>query len=205
MAKPRLQFDEATHTYRLDGAALPSVTTVLKETGFFRHLDAIPERTLEHARQRGTDAHRAIQLYIEGRLDWSTVTDEVYGRVEGFANWCVATGFKPARKGAEVRVYHPNFRYAGTIDAVGAIGKRRVLVDYKTPVAFSKEAKIAARLQMAAYQECLPNGELLERVALHLPGDGAYSAAIFPAAAQKADFGAFLNALSVVNYRRNAA
>jgi hypothetical protein len=201
---PRLQFDEETHTYRLEGRELPSVTTVLGAVGYYDHLRNVPPEKLELARRRGVMAHRAIQLYIQNKLDFSTVSDEVYGRVEGFAAWCKDTGFRPARRSTEVRVFSPSYRYAGTVDALGRIGTRRVLVDYKTPVSMDTSAKKAAALQTAAYQYALPEPEGFERVVLHLPGDGKYEEGepLVTDARATRDFHIFLAALTVFNHRR---
>ena len=57
---PELTFDEATHLYRLNGAELPSVTTVMKplSTEVYGGVD---EWVMERAAGRGTAVHNAIE------------------------------------------------------------------------------------------------------------------------------------------------
>jgi hypothetical protein len=63
-----LVFDEATHTYTLDGERLPSVTQILQRAGAidFSH---IPPTILEAARERGTAVHKAVHYFNENDLD----------------------------------------------------------------------------------------------------------------------------------------
>ena len=63
-----LIFDDATHTYTLDGQVVPSVTGILKASGLI-DFTGIPESILEAARVRGTTVHEAIAYFNEGDLD----------------------------------------------------------------------------------------------------------------------------------------
>lgn len=59
-----VEFDEATHTYRVNGVVLPSVTTVMKplSSSFYEAVDA---GTLSNAADRGTAVHQAIENFLE--------------------------------------------------------------------------------------------------------------------------------------------
>jgi len=63
-----LVFDDATHTYTLDGERLPSVTGILQRSGAI-NFDHIPPSILDKARDRGTAVHRAVHYYNENDLD----------------------------------------------------------------------------------------------------------------------------------------
>ena len=58
-----LTFDPVAHIYRLDGVVVPNVTGILRDEGFVDASWFTP-----YAAERGTKAHRAIELYDEGDL-----------------------------------------------------------------------------------------------------------------------------------------
>jgi hypothetical protein len=72
-----LEFDAATHTYRLDGELVPSVTTVLKSVGLVEY-SHIPQDVLQAAAHRGTAVHYALELLDRGELDYESLdTDSI--------------------------------------------------------------------------------------------------------------------------------
>ena len=91
-----LTFDDATHAYRLNGIPVPSVTQVLRASGyvsFYQDLtDQIADgtrspadgvlalvsrgRRLAEARDRGQRVHTALHLLLEGDLDDDSIDDE---------------------------------------------------------------------------------------------------------------------------------
>lgn len=64
----KLEFDEETHTYTLEGKVLPSVTTLLND-GSYNNVD--PE-ILKKACDRGTTIHKEIELYLKNGLNGTT-------------------------------------------------------------------------------------------------------------------------------------
>ena len=65
----RVAFNEKDHTYLLDGVKMLSgVTSLLKRQGLAPDYGMVDRVVLEYAAARGTDLHRAIQAYLEGRL-----------------------------------------------------------------------------------------------------------------------------------------
>ena len=56
---------------------LPRVTEVLRAVGLGPDFSAVPAATLEHARQRGTALHAAIEWHHEGTLDPDSLHPEV--------------------------------------------------------------------------------------------------------------------------------
>lgn len=108
---------------------LPSVTQILAVTGLGPDYSRVPRHLLEHAGQRGTALHAAIQLYHEGDLDEESLHPEV------------ATGFSAYRKflaesrfeflAGEFEVRHDQWLYLGHPDLLGSLGGKRVLLDTK--------------------------------------------------------------------------
>lgn len=196
-----LEFDADTHAYRLDGVAIPSVTQILKAAGMYSYLDAVHPDRLEKARLRGVAVHRAIELYANGTLDWSTVSDEVAGYVEGYTAWAAVRGWQPSL--VEHRFCHPVYRYAGTLDQGGKLGYgEEAVVDFKTMLVFGPAAAAAARLQLAAYCHHAPKPFLKRRIILQLKGNGKYQEHSYPSTTLARDFQIFLAALTVHNYKQ---
>lgn len=78
---PELSFDEAHHIYRLNGLAIPSVTTLMKPLSddFYRTVD--PE-VLDRAAKRGTAIHNAVRTTRSSALeDISPAYAGYFGRV----------------------------------------------------------------------------------------------------------------------------
>lgn len=57
-----LEFDGDTHTYIYDGVILPSVTQLLKKQ-FPDKYEGVTDAVLKRAAERGTQAHKAIEIY----------------------------------------------------------------------------------------------------------------------------------------------
>src|SRR5690348_9868673 len=106
----RLEFEQSTHTYTLDGARVPSVTQVLDP---LLELEGIPAHLLEAARVFGTHVHIACDLMVRGRLDWRALDPNLVPYVEGERNFMRDTGFVVVA--SELRVASSRLRCAGTL------------------------------------------------------------------------------------------
>lgn len=122
-----LVFDEVTHTYRVDGVVVPSVTQILARTGL-TDFSGIPDRIRIAALNRGRRVHQAANYLLEGDLDWATVDDADRGYVESCAAFLAAAEFIVLA--AEIRLFHPVLRYAGTADAIGIWHGERAIADW---------------------------------------------------------------------------
>jgi hypothetical protein len=152
-------FDEETHTFRVDGRIVPSVTGILKaagigHTGTTDEGFEISEEVMEAARDRGTDAHLACQLLDESDLDWDSLDEEIEPYVTGYQNWKDAAGFVPDL--IERPLYNETDDYCGIVDRAGWIGDERVVVDIKTG---SGGLKPWHPIQTAAYAACIPGAK----------------------------------------------
>lgn len=125
-----LTFEEASHTYRLDGAVIPSVTTLLDKLHSFAD---VPEEVLAAARERGTAAHKACHYWDEGDLDEAMLDAQTAGYLAGWKAFIAESGAKFTA--IEAMGSHPLHRYAGTVDRLGVIAGLDWVIDIKTAAA----------------------------------------------------------------------
>lgn len=165
-----LTFDEATHTYRLDGVVVPSVTTIMKPLYNF---DFVSELTLEIASKRGVEVHKACEMYDLDDLDESSL--DGWKWINYFKAWKrfrEESGYVPHL--TEKQVHHPTLKFAGTLDSAGVMNGEEVVIDRKTTASLSS----AIGVQLAAYDEALrqedPKQPKRKRYAVQLRPDGTY-------------------------------
>lgn len=180
MVKPEIIFDEATHTYLVDGEEVPSVTTILQPLTS-RGYGKINPSVLEYAANRGRAVHEALEIYdLGGELE---VVPETEGFIRAYLEW--EQIYRPKWIGVEQIVYSENYGYIGTLDRVGSLNNRELaVVDLKTSQP-TKEALISVCCQTAAYEVAYneAHGEFdtyldmyipLSRFGLFLKSDGTY-------------------------------
>ena len=114
-----LIFDETQHRYFAGGIELPSVTRILAYGGLISY-DFLSAEHREACLERGRRVHALTQLDDEGRLDEESDDAEILGYVEAWRSFKRDYGFTPRL--IEHRVFHPQFKYAGTFDRLGPNG-----------------------------------------------------------------------------------
>jgi hypothetical protein len=124
-----LDFDPTSHTYRVNGMVVPSVTQLLDGAGLTPDYKFISREVLAHARARGLHVDACCDLLDEGDLDWSSVHPEAVPYVESWARFCADYGYEPAA--GQVPLYHPQYGYAGTADSIGTLNGSWVVVERK--------------------------------------------------------------------------
>jgi hypothetical protein len=203
-APHRLDFDPAGHVYRVDGAVVPSVTQCLDDAGLTPDYSLIQPQVLAHARHRGIHVDLCCDLLDEDDLDWASVDREALGYVEAWARFREDQDYLP--RASQVALYHPEHGYAGTLDSVGELAGRWIVVERKAT------ARMAATyaLQTAGYAlpglwAAAPDGILhpvpwpaLARLGVHLKRDGAYTLVPYD---DLDDLGAFLGAVTLARWR----
>ena len=132
-------FDAETHTYRLGGLELPSVTQVLREMGFVddRYFNA-------NARALGVHVHQCCALLASKSLDWSSVHSDALPRVKAFEKFVLETGFQVHQ--AETPMYSERLGLAGTADLIGTMSGCLCILDEKSGAAQAHHA-----LQLGGY------------------------------------------------------
>jgi hypothetical protein len=171
---PELTFDDARHTYRLDGIIIPSVSTIMEPLSNAKY-KGISESTLSRAADKGTGVHNAIENWTKYGIE--DILEEHRPYFDAFLQWWEET--KPEVVGSECRVYHKLMRYGGTIDLLAYIDGKLTLVDYKTTY---KVSDMTCGVQLEAYaQACASHGIKVERKRiLHLTKKGEFEYRPYP-------------------------
>ena len=149
-----LTFDKETHTYFCDNIKCVSVTTVLQELGFI-DLSGIPQDVLDYAALRGTYTHKAIELYLQGKLNEDTLDPAIQPYFQGFKKFASKHELKPLHLEKMFAIKH--LLIAGTVDFIGEVDGKLTLADWKTSSVVTK----AVALQIGGYL-LLANHEVKE-------------------------------------------
>lgn len=163
-----LLFREKDHVYILDGERLPCVSDLCRFISRDIYKDT-PSWMMDAAAERGTAVHKATE-----ELDKSggvCVEDEYAPYVQAYAAFL--HDHDVAWELTEHSLWHPQYRYAGTIDRYGIVDGEKTLVDLKTTYRVYKPLCIASlnlyRLILEAREKAV------ERLLiLHLKKDGTY-------------------------------
>jgi hypothetical protein len=184
-------FDPATHTYRIDGVIVPSVTQVLASVGYSHDEPWFTEE----ARERGTVIHMATAADDRGVLDQEILTDAPWlvPYVEAWRAFRVE--MVKEITATEAQRYDDYRMFAGTVDRIAITrDSRRMILDIK-PASDSP----AYRLQTAGYH-LLDGGGGIKRAAVHLRDDGTYR---FEPHDDPSDLAAFEAALTLTHWKTN--
>lgn len=160
-----LTFDAATHTYRLAGKVLPSVTQIIREAGL---VDAT--WYTEQARERGSAVHLACQLLDEDDLDSDGLDPRIEPYVRAWERYKTEADAEVLE--TERAVVHRVYGYAGRMDVLARVAGDLAVIDRKTGVAGP-----AAGVQTMAYARAYTDETGLvirHRLAVELRADGTY-------------------------------
>jgi len=138
-----LAFDEATHTYSLDGKVVPSVTQILNIANDFGFVN---KDVLDRASKFGTAVHKATELYDACDLNEATLDIALLPYLDAWKMFLSNTNFRVIS--SEARVYSKH-GYAGTFDRLGYLNGRLTLLDIKTSTTVARSTS----LQLAAYEQ----------------------------------------------------
>lgn len=171
-----LKFLPKPHLYILEQGSinlqLPSVTQIIQPISreFYGQIYFI---TLQHAADRGTRVHEAIELVDQ--CGYAPIDDDMTGYMEAYSRWM--RDFEPEIVATEFRGYHRNLYYAGTIDKLIRLpqqGNGLILVDVKTS---STYYPLLVDIQLGGYAQLLeswPGTKIESAWGLQLKPDGTY-------------------------------
>jgi hypothetical protein len=195
-----VEYDDPSHTYRVNGVVFPSVSQVI---AFFCDFSRVKPDVLERKRQIGRATHKCIELHADGALDLDSIDPAVQPY---FDSWLKFIATKPVLiVDAEKIVYSKTHRVAGRLDLVGVMDDTLWLLDAKCVDKMSPETA----LQTAAYAELYretTGTKIAKRGGLQLQPDGS-CARLFPYE-NRSDWMVFLNARNLytwINNHRKAA
>ena len=160
----KLTFDEASHTYAIDGVRVPSVT------GIINRVLPYDFNASEWHLNRGAATHRACELLDNASLDWLTVDPEILPRVQAWESFRRDT---PQMKlvACEERLAHSGLMFAGTVDRIFSDGKHLIVADLKNSVSPQVKIQLAFYSILWAHNK---HHQPLEAVAVELCDDGKY-------------------------------
>lgn len=187
-----LRFEAEGHRYFMDDEEWPSVSAVLEP---LQILDGIPKDVLRAAAEFGSHVHMATDLYDNGVLDEDALDPHLKPYLDGWKSFLNETGAIVVS--SELRVSHPQLRYAGTLDKMILWRDRRHVLDIKSSALVPK----TVGPQTAAYREALLSTELVcapTRYCMHLRGDGSYR---LHTLRDSTDFNLFVSALNIHHWR----
>ena len=180
-------FDAETHTYRIGGAIVPSVTQVIKEVGWVDTTgfnDAARDRgTLVHAALAGLDSGKGCEL--PGEYSGYLHAWEAFRRESGMDAW----------QGIELPAFSEAYLFAGTVDRFN----RDFIVDIKTG-----DVPWWGKYQLAAYSLLL-GGQLRVGMVVGLGADGTYTAKSYQVLDMVRAQRVFLSALTTCQTKRAEA
>jgi hypothetical protein len=189
-----LQFDAERHEYRLGTRVLPGVTSVVQQLD---ELDGIPRDILEAAARFGRHVHKAVELWSRGVLDEAKLDPALVPYLNGWKEFCRHTGAVVIA--SEQRVWHQKLRYAGTLDSIVRIGRRRHLVDVKSSDKVPRSVGPQTAGYARAYIQDAGQSALDKvRMCVHLRPDGEYRLHKYQDAS---DWNVFLSCLNIHNFR----
>lgn len=110
-----LTFDAENHKYFWDKKEIPGVTEIIKKIGVTREYAGVDD----FYRVRGTHVHKAIDLYLHGKLDEASLDPELIPYFNAFLSF--EKKFKPKPIATEVKFVSRDKKWAGTIDFYGGI------------------------------------------------------------------------------------
>ena len=168
-----LEFDEKTHIYKLNGVQVPSVTQVVELLTAGKY--GAGGATLAQAKRRGARVHEICEL-----IDYGAMPDEIEPELVGYIKAYLAflRDYNPTWTHIEHRMASEVYGYAGTVDRIGTIANKTVVVDLKTTSSMDRVSKIALACQLMGYS-LLATGNVLSDaypgLGVQLKKDGRYT------------------------------
>lgn len=170
MSNVKVNFDESTHTYTVNGRALPSVTQICR----FANIDIAANSKpwlKELGAARGTAVHEATMLMDYGEDIPDDFPTEWFGYLNAYRRFL--NDLSPSFELIETPLADVIHGYAGTPDRYGIINGKKTVLDIKTN---TKLNHFYCAAQLDGYTDLLKaNGyEVESRLCLHLDKGGTY-------------------------------
>lgn len=164
-----IDFDEEKHIYSVDGEEKPGVTAILSYITA-SHYGSINEAVLRQAALKGSEVHEACQL-IDYGLEVE-VDPQIAPYVRAYCDFL--NDYNPQWEDIEQRHYCQGGDFCGTVDRMGYIDGKRVVLDLKTTASPTKENYVSYTSQLFAYSLFYDDWAKMKRYILFLKKDGKY-------------------------------
>lgn len=191
----QLTFDEESHTYRIGGQVVPSVTSVIGRVMPVWQAD-------EFYLQRGRALHHGCVLSDRGTLDWNSVSPEIEGRILAWRN------FRQQWPAGIIEMEMPlgstAYRFAGTFDRLFEFDGEYILCDIKSTVEPQVEIQLGGYSLLWKERVGILGRNRREwvarAVAVQVNPDETYRATWFDGAALRRAESAFIACLTIHNF-----
>lgn len=128
MAHEQIDFDEQSHTYRVNGKQYPSVTQILKSVGLSADYSQVPPETLEYKRILGQELHKVIELDLQDDLEnYDPILEPYVMAWRRFRD-----DFKIVPIQTELPVFSAQHGYCGKSDSLAQSNKAEAFFDWKS-------------------------------------------------------------------------
>ena len=92
--------------------------------------EEISEETAEIGKQIHSYVAGLIKGIPIGKLEWMQLSNEIKNGIRAYERFRLQVKFEGME--TEKMVYSVKYKFAGTLDAIGKIGKDKILIDFKT-------------------------------------------------------------------------
>lgn len=129
---------------------------------------------MEIAAAIGTAFHDCVEQYLDGRMyvvnmqKYTSCARRVVGMMESWVAW--AQSVDGTIDHTELKLVSLAYKYSGTCDAVGKIGKTRLLIDWKTGSAIYSDMDLQLVAYAQAYNE-MTGSNIKEGLIVHVSKD----------------------------------
>ncbi len=135
--KSNFSFDGVTHTYKLGNRVIPSVTQALSEGRLYADFSLVPDKVMQRSQNYGIALHKACELYDKGILDNSTLSVELAPPLCNWIQFKIRYKITWLEDWIERTGYSEKYQFGFTLDRVGQIGQKLILIDIFMPNIFS--------------------------------------------------------------------
>ena len=169
-----LEFNDDKHEYRVNGNVIPSVTELCGPLTYSKY--RVDNAVVEQAAFRGSMVHELTALWDRGDLEEDSVMAADVGLyLMAWIQFC--RDYQPKWQYIELPLACRT--YAGTIDRIGEIDGKLVVVDIKTTSSMDRANKIALSMQLFGYWDLCINNDIdsnyIHSLGVQLKKDGTYS------------------------------
>lgn len=126
----KFEFDQKTHTYRLEGKIIPNVTSLIQEGGLL-DFSNVPKDRLEYKKVLGLAVDYACDLWERDNLDETSIDHRIKPYFEAYRKFRELSGFEPDLEKCQVPLYSKKWKFAGTNDLLGSLDGKTVIIDRK--------------------------------------------------------------------------
>jgi hypothetical protein len=178
----KLNFEKETHIYTVNNKTIPSVSKIVNE------VVGLPYIADEWYLQRGNAIHKALALYIQGKLNENSIDERIQAYVENGKKAIKDLHLIPTL--IETPLYHKTLNFAGTPDLLSDT----ILIDWKTNHSDNSE------IQLGGYILLLEDNKMNVKKAYEISLEGqTYSICEYKVSRCKS---LFISVLNIYNWKK---